>query len=152
VTGDKLTLGAVAALAALGLAKRRGSRAPYIDKYEGFVTRRPDFSKPLGKSGVTVNDAKSYLMNMTLYYGLIEDGQAVTEKQRISSRYYNPRIVPQPWIRGPMSDPEIKDGPRWERLSEMTLRDWVRWRKWKPVELDRGYGRNVRPLQSRRRG
>ena len=146
MTGDKLALGAVAALAALGLAKRRGSRAPYLDRYEGFTTRRPDLSTPLGKSAATFDDAKNFLTNMVLYYGLIEDGKAVTEKQRVRSRYRNPRIVPQSWIRGPMEDPEIKNGPRWERLSSMTLKDWVRWRKWKPVSLDRGYGRNVHPL------
>jgi hypothetical protein len=41
MSGDKLALGAVAALAALGLAnKRRGSRAPYLDEYGGFTMRR----------------------------------------------------------------------------------------------------------------
>ena len=37
MTGDKLALGAVAALAALGLAKRRGSRGEYTEQFADLV-------------------------------------------------------------------------------------------------------------------
>ena len=119
----------------------------YLDKYSGYAGRRPDFNQSLSDNMSAFKDAVKFINNMALYYGVIEEDIIKTNPSDIAHRYYNTRIIPDEWVRGDSSDPEIKDGGSWQKLSEFTLKDWVRYKRWKPVELNRGYGRNVKPMQ-----
>tara|TARA_R110000851_G_scaffold264465_2_gene417045 strand:+ start:6770 stop:7684 length:915 start_codon:yes stop_codon:yes gene_type:complete len=127
--------------------KLRMEESKYLDKYSGYAGRRPDFNQSLSDNMSAFKDAVKFINNMALYYGAIEDDIIKTNPSDIAHRYYNTRIIPDEWVRGNSSDPEIKDGGSWRKLSEFELKDWVRFKKWKPVELDRGYGRNVKPIQ-----
>ena len=123
-----------------------------IGPYAGVAwqTRKPkSFSDPLRDNKVLLKDALLFLKNMVLHWGIIEDGMLVTDPSRISNRYKNPRIKPDEWIRGPVDDPEIKWSANhdWEKLSSMSMGDWVRFRKWKPVQLGKNYGRNLYPYR-----
>jgi len=126
---------------------RRIKESKYLDKYSGYAGRRPDFNQSLSDNMSAFKDAAKFINNMALYYGVIEDDIIKTNPSDIAHRYYNTRIIPDEWVRGNSSDPEIKDGGSWRKLSEFELKDWVRFKRWKPVELDRGYGRNVKPIQ-----
>jgi|TARA_R110002126_G_scaffold4543_3_gene23998 hypothetical protein len=127
--------------------KLRMEESKYLDKYSGYAGRRPDFNQSLSDNMSAFKDAVKFINNMALYYGAIEDDIIKTNPSDIAHRYYNTRIIPDEWVRGNSSDPEIKDGGSWRKLSEFELKDWVRFKRWKPVELDRGYGRNVKPIQ-----
>ena len=139
ITYDKYT--------AFAPQNKKIKESKYLDKYSGYAGRRPDFNQSLSDNMSAFKDAVKFINNMALYYGAVEGDVIKTNPSDITHRYYNTRIIPDEWVRGNSSDPEIKDGGSWQKLSKFALKDWVRYKRWKPVELDRGYGRNVKPMQ-----
>ena len=123
-----------------------------IGPYGGvdWQTKKPkSYTNRLEEHDASFKEALEFLKNMVLFYGLMEDGVFITDPEKISNRYINPRIKPKEWIKGDISNPEIKYGANWIRLSDVTLADWVRFRKWKPFQLSQRFGRNVRPYKKR---
>jgi hypothetical protein len=128
--------------------ENRGTIAnPYIDKYEGFQSRRKGFDPNAPLVGSALTDATKVVSNMVLYWGLIANDELITDPGRIESRFYNTRIIPDEWARGTTSDPILWLGRSWVKLADMSYRDWTRYKKSKPVELARGYERNLRPYR-----
>ena len=128
--------------------ENRGTIAnPYIDKYEGFQSRRKGFDPNAPLVGSALTDATKVVSNMVIYWGLIANDELITDPGRIESRFYNTRIIPDEWARGTTSDPILWLGRSWVKLADMSYRDWTRYKKSKPVELARGYGRNLRPYR-----
>jgi hypothetical protein len=128
--------------------ENRGSiENPYIDKYEGFQSRRKGFDPNAPLVGSALTDATKVVSNMVLYWGLIANDELITDPGRIESRFYNTRIIPDEWARGTTSDPILWLGRSWVKLADMSYRDWTRYKKSKPVELARGYERNLRPYR-----
>ena len=68
MSGDKLALGAVAALAALGLAKRRGSRGQYTDQFADLIRAGDiDYAKELASvAGVPLDLSNADLTGASL--------------------------------------------------------------------------------------
>ena len=96
-----------------------------IGPYGGvdWQTKKPkSYTNRLEEHDASFKEALEFLKNMVLFYGLMEDGVFIT-------------------------DPEY--GANWIRLSDVTLADWVRFRKWKPFQLSQRFGRNVRPYKKR---
>ena len=128
--------------------ENRGTIAnPYIDKYEGFQSRRKGFDPNAPLVGSALTDATKVVSNMVLYWGLIANDELITDPGLIESRFYNTRIIPDEWARGTTSDPILWLGRSWVKLADMSYRDWTRYKKSKPVELARGYERNLRPYR-----
>ena len=120
---------------------------PGINLQPNYAGRQPDFNQSLSDNMSAFKDAVKFINNVALYYGAVEGDVIKTNPSDITHRYYNTRIIPDEWVRGDSSDPEIKYGGSWQKLSEFKLKDWVTYRHWKPIELNRGYGRNVKPVQ-----
>ena len=113
-----------------------------------WQTKKPkSYTDRLGEHEASFKEALEFLKNMVLFYGIVEEGVLITDPEKISGRYINPNIKPEEWARGDMSNPEIKYGSEWKRLSDVSLADWVRYRKWKPFQLTQRFGRNVRPYR-----
>jgi hypothetical protein len=126
---------------------RSANTNPYLDDYPGFQSRRKGFDPNAPLVGSALSEAQKVISNMVLYWGLIEDGNLITDPNRIESRFYNTRIIPDEWVRGTTSDPIIWLRGSWVNLSDMSFKDWTRYKKYKPMELARGYGRNLRPYR-----
>ena len=75
MSGDKLALGAVAALAALGLAKRRGSRGQYTEQFADLVRSGDiDYAKELASvAGVPLDLSNANLSGANLIDANLSD-------------------------------------------------------------------------------